>query len=996
MRLILLLLLLPLPILAQQGKWVQEVVEHNKGTIYNLAVQDKKIYATSDYGLVVFDGFSQTLITEKEGLPENQVLAAAPSDSGLWLGFFRLGLWHYNPKAEQFTPFADSSQGYNPLPDYRVGHIFDVNDTGIWYQTHHYGMAFSSYQEPKTKVYTPSKDFPELEGRGVDIFKGWTDHPKSPHIKLVYGNHGIFFFDCHQKRFIKHVFPDKTKLLNPELFSGFEHIIRDIKIKNDQVFIATWGGGLLISDLSFVRFKKVLLEDLFPLTGGRNNLRSLEWKNDSILQITSNLGWISFNIRRNRLLKHDNIQGEPFIENPYEQIKDSIGTWIINGKKLFFESYEDDGFMFYPSEESVIDAEIYGDQILLSTYSRNTPIWQLNSNSYTSIVGLEKNRKLKYQISFHPFQKKLYLVDFKGLYIPDSDGTSYRNLPILKLTGEGNSITSSYLDSISGSIFFATKSGLIHQYHIKSGTLKTHKIPGKQQWIKTITRAGSQILYLGEHGYGSIQPSGVDYFDAQKLYKQAGVAKDIFVEMLDDGSHFYLATSKHGIFKLNADFQFVDFFTLPEDLVEDINDMCLYQDRLILAGDAGMHSLDLNGENYLFRSKAQGFERLQWCKVIRDTLWTGGRFGTYRINPDYFTKRINSPQPFLQFVEVMGRSRELLTNTLDLAHNENWVELGFAARSYAPEQCELWYRLLPQQEEWRRINNGTTVSFPSLSPGNYEVQVRSQFPGFEPTQKSLLQINIKPAWWQRPMSYVLLALLLFGIAILFYRQRIAKLIEKQRVKNQLHELELQVLRVQMNPHFLFNALNSVRYYVLKSDRKTASSYLSKFSRLLRFILNITTKEKIKLSEELEGLKLYLEFEQGRVENGFEYHINLDPELKPEQIAIQPLITQPFVENAIWHGFSGIAYPAKLTIDIRREQKNLIIVIDDNGIGRAAAAAKKKKAHNSKALAITSERLQAESKEKKIPAGFVIEDKFNGSEAQGTRVILTLIYESFNS
>lgn len=165
--------------------------------------------------------------------------------------------------------------------------------------------------------------------------------------------------------------------------------------------------------------------------------------------------------------------------------------------------------------------------------------------------------------------------------------------------------------------------------------------------------------------------------------------------------------------------------------------------------------------------------------------------------------------------------------------------------------------------------------------------------------------------------------------------------EKER---QLHELnrnlaesQLTALRAQMNPHFLFNCLNSINWYIVKNQPKEASRYLTKFSRLIRLILEYSKNREISLSQELDTLRLYIEMEAMRFEHHFEFDISIAPDLDPEDIDIPPLILQPYVENAIWHGLMQKNGPGKLCVEIFAEKNLLVCVIEDDGIGREAAA-----------------------------------------------------------
>ncbi|WP_338870338.1 histidine kinase [Spirosoma sp. SC4-14] len=189
------------------------------------------------------------------------------------------------------------------------------------------------------------------------------------------------------------------------------------------------------------------------------------------------------------------------------------------------------------------------------------------------------------------------------------------------------------------------------------------------------------------------------------------------------------------------------------------------------------------------------------------------------------------------------------------------------------------------------------------------------------------------------------------------RQHSESIIEKQRLldlqrENQLRvgfekriaELEMLALRSQMNPHFLFNSLNSIEYLVLKGDEKEAIRYLSRFSRLLRLILNHSREETISLADELKALRLYLDIEASRSNGEFRYMIEIDSSIDPDSLMIPPMLLQPFAENAIWHGLMP-SYNADKWLYVRIKPTSdgqILLEIEDNGIGRQKAAEQKSK------------------------------------------------------
>jgi hypothetical protein len=211
--------------------------------------------------------------------------------------------------------------------------------------------------------------------------------------------------------------------------------------------------------------------------------------------------------------------------------------------------------------------------------------------------------------------------------------------------------------------------------------------------------------------------------------------------------------------------------------------------------------------------------------------------------------------------------------------------------------------------------------------------------------------------------------------------------EKYLLQNQLVEMKLEALRSQMNPHFIFNALNSINRYIIRNSKETASEYLIKFSKLVRSILENSKSRSITLEQEIEAVQLYVELELLRFDNKFDFQVNIDSSINKETSKIPPLVLQPFVENAIWHGLMKKSDRGQITIDIKSKNPNtLFISIEDNGVGREAANKNKSSLHEkgkSFGMQITQERINALNDKKNT---IKIIDLYDAEKnALGTRV-----------
>ncbi|HOY19242.1 MAG TPA: histidine kinase [Haliscomenobacter sp.] len=250
------------------------------------------------------------------------------------------------------------------------------------------------------------------------------------------------------------------------------------------------------------------------------------------------------------------------------------------------------------------------------------------------------------------------------------------------------------------------------------------------------------------------------------------------------------------------------------------------------------------------------------------------------------------------------------------------------------------------------------------------------------------------AWFQ-PIYLLFSAITLDGILFsmaLTQRDR-QTVLDKIRLEQQSTASELKALRAQMNPHFIFNCLNSIKSFTLNKDSASANFYLTKFSRLIRQVLENSRSEKITLQNELSTLQLYLDMEKLRVGDKFDYEIKLDNNLEEDFIEVPPMLIQPYVENAIWHGILHKAEKGKVLIEISQRVDNVLITIADDGIGRKKAAELKSKSgstHKSFGMKITAERLSIIKQLYGIDATLTFEDLLHSDgSAAGTKVNLTL-------
>ena len=350
------------------------------------------------------------------------------------------------------------------------------------------------------------------------------------------------------------------------------------------------------------------------------------------------------------------------------------------------------------------------------------------------------------------------------------------------------------------------------------------------------------------------------------------------------------------------------------------------------------------------------------------------------------------------------------TEEIALRYTDNFFTIEFAALNLTqPWLNQYRWQLQGIDPHWVEGGTQHSASYTYLPPGAYTFQVMAANNDghWNPSPRSL-RIHILPAWWQTGWFRALVAISASLIVWAFYRTHIARIrakeetrrqaaelsLEKARFQRRITEMEMTALRAQMNPHFLFNVLMSINRFMLENDAKSAAVYLARFSRLIRLVLENSKSEKVTLGKEVEALTLYMEMEALRFKEKVSYHIDIAPEVDMQYIQIPPLLFQPFVENAIWHGLMHKDKGGTVRIRIDQPNENLLHVeIEDDGIGRRQAAELKSKSaarHKSFGMKLTKDRLRIINHLYQMDNRVQVIDLTDASgEPCGTKVILEI-------
>jgi len=327
----------------------------------------------------------------------------------------------------------------------------------------------------------------------------------------------------------------------------------------------------------------------------------------------------------------------------------------------------------------------------------------------------------------------------------------------------------------------------------------------------------------------------------------------------------------------------------------------------------------------------------------------GGKGRIILAEPDELRYNQETPQPYLTGINVLEESfpdgtSPVFTKELRLRHWQNFFSFDFSARGFTfGKHNRFRYRLKGFDENWIMAKGRRNANYTNVPGGAYIFQLQAaNNEGIWNEKLYELPVYIASPWWAR--WWFIAGALLLGAALAYrlYRYRVRQIRREEQLKaefeKRLADVEMSALRAQMNPHFLFNCLNSIDSYIIKNETRKASEYLNNFARLIRLILQNSRVNYVSLKDEVEAIELYLQMENLRFRDKFTYEIRIAEGVDPALVDIPPMLIQPYVENAIWHGLmhKEDKSQGKVTFSVAKENGFLKCAVEDNGVGREKA------------------------------------------------------------
>ncbi len=903
-------------------------------TIY----QDSKGYLwTGGYGgLSKFDGFSFQNYSPLNGLPNHWVNAICEHDNNvLWVGTIE-GLAKL--ENEVFTTYTTK----NGLPSDEINCLLRDERNNLFVGTTK-GLAKLDGGKFTQLIVDPK--FPELsilcffqEPNTGKIWMGTTE--------------GVYEFTGG--KFISQRFP---------VF--YDNDIKAINKDNLGRIVAGTQDGLFL-------LENGLFRQFIPLAGTDIPLiNSLITDISGVLWVGAANGLFSFDgnsFQQTKISTDVNAENVVSLFNDFEN-----NVWLGTHSGLF--RFRGKGFTHYGEQAGLTGNFIFGIAKV-----KNGDMWFCS----------ESHGVFRYDgLSFYGFSKKNGMPsDRTSACIALDDGSLLVGTDNGLVHIENNKVVKTYtredgLNNDSVNVFFRDSKGILWMggntgiTKMENDSLTPYYIryAGPQPDVWSIFEDSKGQMWVGTYR------GGLFLFENGKFRKvnhEMGLLADSYFGICEDkeGKLYYATLDGVYIYDGKGIDSIREQHGLNSDLVYTLG-IDLKKEYLWIGTNQGVNKFDLNSYNnaatkmvYTF-GKEEGFYGVE-CNTNGiyeeedGTMWFGTVNGLMKYNPreyrsnPYYTKT-NITRTILFYHDT------LLANNSTLDYSDNSISFEYVGICLTnPAKVRYRYMLEGFEKTYSPATKEKIARYPNLPSGTFTFKVIScNNEGLWNEEPATFTFTIATPFWKKSWFWLLISIAAVAMLSLAIFWRIKQIKARERRESEMRVAlagnELKALRAQMNPHFVFNSLNSIQHFILTNKSQDAGKYLNKFARLMRVILNNSEKSVITVQEEMEYLQLYMELEAMRFDNKFEWSVKIADDIDTDYFEIPAMLLQPYVENAILHGLTPRGDGGKLEIKLTMQGNNLLCRIKDNGIGREKAREMRqlsgRKDHRSLGMKITSDRLE---------------------------------------
>ncbi|MFH1320671.1 MAG: two-component regulator propeller domain-containing protein [Bacteroidota bacterium] len=661
----------------------------------------------------------------------------------------------------------------------------------------------------------------------------------------------------------------------------------------------------------------------------------------------------------------------------------SDNLWIGTYEGLY--KYADNTFTVFTTKEGLPD-----NRIIAAKEDNDGFIW-IGTDAGLSIYDPSVALRTSGKVFTNYFTEDGLISDSVSSILQDSrgniwlgghGGVSMHVIPDMKITGNKNETAErkifkkfkfnkdnvnfdvwAILEDSKGNIWFGTYKGGVYMYDGNNFTDQRTNLGFESDVCLSILEDKQGKLWFGTFdGVFMYDPTERNGNKLTAFTEEDGLSSDLVYLMTIDNDEKYLwIGTNQGLNKLNVS----------------------------LFRETGKKII----ENY---GKEEGFIGVE-CNangVYKDndgSIWFGTVNGLVKYDSEKYHPNKAESKTNITGFRIFYKDTILFQNAI-LPYNLNSIFFEYIGICLTnPQKVRYQYKLDGYDKEWSPVTKEKYATYANLPPGKYVFKVKSCNNEFKWNKDAAtFSFIIATPFWKTGWFRVLALVIIAGIIWLGLFLRIQNIKRKIELDRKIDNLKLQALRSQMNPHFIFNSLNSIQHYINNNEKKPANIYLSKFADLIRLILENSQKSLVLISDNLKALKLYIELEQLRFENRFDYTIAVDPAIDIDYVKIPPMLIQPYVENALIHGLLPKPGKGEIHISLKRENIFVTCTVEDNGIGRKRSEELKKQNYNKlykpAGMKLTKERIETLNILKKSNLSVEVTDLANTKgEPSGTRV-----------
>jgi len=1005
--------------------WVYSILQDRYGYMW---------FGTWD-GLNRYDGYNFVTYNTKDGLSDHAIYTLLEDDEGIiWIGTDK-GFNRFDRKTNTFKKYLHNADSTNGLINNKVNIIIQTKDGTIWLGTGGGLNKFDKKTEKFVSYFSKPQDF--LSPRSNYIIDLYEDRKG---IIWVSTSFGLVKFDPATEistRFY-HIDDDSTTISH----NNVRCVLED---RDGFLWVGT-RNGLNLLDSSMHVIKQYFNDPENPNSLSDNWVREIYEDSKGNLWIGTGGGGLNLmNKKRGTFIRFRNKLNDPGSlsnDKVYSILEDKTGNiWVGTFKGVnMISKYSNDFKHCYRRTND--NSSISNNIVWSFAETDDDQMWIGTSNG----VNILNAKTKKYFVIDRTVQKHARTSGFDVraiLYTPEMNcmwfGTyglglyryslNTKELVHYKYNPNQNSIGSNIInsllwDKVDSSLWIGSGKGLCNLNPITNRfTIFKHDDEDttsvSDNIIITVFKDSRDNIWIGtDNGLNRYEKKSntfVKYFYQSDNDKSLSI-NSVFCLYEDHSGFLWIGTSGGGLNRLNPQTEKFKVYTIDDGLPNNIIYAILEDndDNLWISTNYGISKFNITSESFVNYDMNDGLQSNEFnlgaaLKSKNGIMYFGGMNGYNVFDPGKI--KINPVKPVVA-VSMFRMFNEIVSydcfngDTIYLNYDDNFFSFEIAALDYTnPSKNKYKYKLENIDEDWVLANAGNRwAEYKKVPPGKYTFLASgSNNDGIWNDKGVKLTLLIKPPWWATwYFRTFMILIVVFTIWWIVYR-RVRILNRRHNIEMKLLEIEKQkfdleqkALRLQINPHFIFNSLNSIQSYILKNDIENAVFYLGKFSQLMRIILSNTTNKFVSLKDELAAIRYYIELEQLRFNNKFEYEINLDPDFDEEFVELPPMIIQPYVENAIIHGLINSHVKGKLRLDVKKKSdKTLLCIVTDNGIGREKAAEIVRNSgikHTSRGMLITKARLEILNRLSKEDFSVQIIDLKNSKEEPiGTEVRIVIQY-----